>query len=340
MEESAIPPINIPSQPRNAVTRPNTVRNASTRRRHQSARAQTQRSAYQKALIQAKLYAGCNFGKDAKKITIGMSRPEPKQSIFMPGPGAYDPPRQPLSHRFRTAISNYYPEKDFSTLTSEIDYRSERQFPETRPMTVGTRPNRALWDVINSPPPNYINKRPFADVPSHKIQSRHGVAKIEPFPGPGTYDPTPVNEFVHTTHLVMGNERRGHWMVNENNPSPADYSPEKKNILVKEPGFTIGSKSRRNKRRERNQSPKKATIGIDVFLVKIDPSINEAEAREYVKSHPDLKYVLHEVIEEILEKKPAAPVGYMRDYFIEKKKEMGIADPEPEEDPLEYYKSL
>lgn len=336
--------------PRN--TKSNTLK---TGRRAQSARPSPQRSAYQKALIQARLYAGCNFGKDAKKITIGCSRRDPRPSQAIPGPGAYNPPAQPLSHRLRTGISNYLPEKNFATLTSELDFRQERIFPESvHSIRVGERDNYRDWWILNHNPASfYVEKSNVAGGRTHMIQSRHGEAKKDTTPGPGSYEALKsfkmVNDFTKSTHLVMGNERRGHWMVREHNPSPADYSPNKNNILVHEPSYTIGNRSRPNKRREmsrkRNGLPTQsnrpqAMIGIDVFVIKLDPSIDENEARDYVRSHPDLKTVLHEVIEEILDTKPDAPVGFMRDYFIELKKEMGIEDPEPQEDPLDYYRNL
>ena len=207
-------------------------------------------------------------------------------------------------------------------------------------MKIGEVNNRVLWSTSDTPACEYVEKRPFGDVPTHKIQSRRYNDKANLNPGPGAYDPILPNVFVHAPHLVMGNERRGHWMVGQKNPSPADYSPNKGLTLPREPSFTIGARSRRNKRRDRHPSPKRTIIGIDVFHISLDPSINENEAREYIKSHPDIKYVLHDVIEEILQKKPLAPVGYLRDYFLDQKRQMGIVDPEPEVDPLEYYRQL
>ena len=364
MTETEVPSIPIPpNDPEESDQQAATVRNprnnksrpAKTARRAQSARPSPQRSAYQKALIQARLYAGCNFGKDAKKITIGCSRRDPRPSQAIPGPGAYNPPSQPLSHRLRTGISNYRPEKDYTTMTSHIDFREKRIFPEAlHSVRVGERDNYRDWWILNQNPASfYVEKKQIGSDKTHMIQSRHGEPKRDTNPGPGSYEALKsfkmVNDFTRSTHLLMGNERRGHWMVTEHNPSPADYSPNKDNILVHEPSYTIGNRSRPNKRRElnrkRNGSPSSGNrqsgmIGIDVFIVRLDPSINEDEARDYIRSHPDLKTILHEVIEEILETKPAAPVGFMRDYFIELKKEMGIEDPEPEEDPLDYYRNL
>lgn len=357
MQNTQIQPINIPTKP-NKEHRPNTVRNQkrggsvpNTQQRAQTARASIQRSAYQKALIQARLYAGCSFGKDAKKITIGIPRQEMRPAQAIPGPGSYNPPTQPISHRLRTMISDYYPEKDFTTLTSGIDYRSRSIFPEQlHTPKVGERLKYDYWTLPETPPPNYVNKRPFAEVPSHKIQDRRERKIVNDNPGPGAYDALQSYKTIHdstrSTHLVMGNDRRGHWMVSEKNPSPADYSPNKNNVLVHEPSFTIGKKSRRSRRelsRRKNglsSSDRQATIGVDVFLIKLDPSIDEQEARNYVRSHPDLKNVLHDVIQEILREKPIAPVGYMRDYFLEERKKMGLDDEEPSVDPLDYYRNM
>lgn len=365
-EETDVPPISIPqAEPEEPDGQAATLRNPRNSRprmmskkpRAQSARPSAQQSAYQKALIQARLYAGCTFGKDAKKITIGCSRPNARPGQAIPGPGAYNPPSQPISHRLRTGISNYLPSTDYTTLTSHIDYRSKSIFPEqAHTPRVGERDNYRDWWILNHNPASfYVEKQNFAGGRTHMIQSRHSDPKKDALPGPGQYDALKsfkmVNDLTHSTHLVMGNERRGHWMVREYNPSPADYSPNSKSILVREPSYTIGSRSRPNKRREmarkRNNSPNSGQsnkngpmIGIDVFIVRLDPSMDENEARDYVRSHPDLKTVLHDVIEEILETKPAAPVGFMRDYFINLKKEMGIEDPEPQEDPLDYYRNM
>ena len=357
MAEENVPSIPIEPTDQQAATVRNPRYKSKTlksSRRAQSARPSPQQSAYQKALIQARLYAGCNFGKDAKKITIGCSRRDARPAQAIPGPGAYNPPAQPLSHRLRTGISNYLPETNYQTLTSEIDFRQKRIFPESlHTPRVGERDHYRDWWILNHNPASfYVEKSNFAGGRTHMIQGRHGEAKKDTNPGPGSYNALEsfkmVSDFTRSTHLLMGNERRGHWMVSEKNPSPADYSPNKNNVLVHEPSYTIGSRSRPNKRREmsrkRNGSPssnaKCPMIGIDVFVVRLDPSIDENEARDYIRSHPDLKTVLHEVIEEILDVKPIAPVGFMRDYFIELKKEMGIEDPEPQEDPLDYYRNL
>ncbi|OHT02139.1 hypothetical protein TRFO_30902 [Tritrichomonas foetus] len=329
-----VPEVNIPRPPASARS-PKSPRGKGKPRR--TPRPKSTRTQFELTLIRMKYSSNNNsdFGKDAPKITIGMSRPNPKISVFNPGPGSYDPPRQPISHRLQTRFPKAEIKKDNTTLTSKIDYIEHRLFPQARSASIGERTKHDLFAVYDTPPPNYMPKREVDR--THKIQGRHQPRKIEQSPGPGEYDPNDDFKYCpHFTRLVRATHNRTKWMISEDHPSPTEYSPNGNVVLPKEPQFTIGKKSRR--RRRNNPRNKSCIIGLDVFHVRIGPPFDVDDALEYVRSHPDLKYVLHDVIEEIMELKPAAPLGYIRDYFLVEKERM---EKEMSEiDPIDCYKAL
>ena len=317
------------ASPRLARTRPGTERRGSIR----EGQVQTCRVGYTTRKKFAGKYAflSSNFGKDAPKITIGTSRREPLPSVFSPGPGTYDPPRQPLSHRLEHVFPRSREEKNATTLTSHIDYINQPQFPERRSIKIGQRDRHEFFFLNDTPGPSYMPpNKPSGRVP--KIGLRFRSRSVEQGPGPGTYDPN--DSFMYSTRvtqLATGAGKRTAWMVGDKNPGPGQYSP----VAVgkpREPAYTIGGRSRPNRRRDKKGNVKAVQLGIDVFLVSIkDPNLSEDEIMDYVRSHTELKSVFHEVMEEILEKKPEAPLGYMRDYFRQLRREMYG---EEEEQPL------
>lgn len=329
MEEKTAPPIPaIPSlpieaaSPRLARTRPGTERkNPVGARGPQTCRAgYTTRSKFAGKFA----FLSSNFGKDAPKITIGTSRRESLPSVFSPGPGTYDPPRQPLSHRLDHIFPRSREEKNATTLTSHIDYINQPQFPERRSIKIGKRDGHDFFFLNDSPGPSYLpENKPTGRVP--KIGLRFRSRSVESGPGPGTYDPN--DSFMYSTRvtqLASGAGKRTAWMVGDKNPGPGAYNPETTLAKPREPSFTIGGRSRPNRRRDKKMgNVKPVQLGIDVFLITIkDPKMSEAEIMDYVRSHGELKSVLHEVMAEILEEKPEAPVGYMRDYFRRMRIEM------------------
>lgn len=287
-----------------------------------------------------------NFGKDAPKITIGCSRHDPPPTIFSPGPGAYDPPRQPLNHRLDHIFPRATFTKNAETLTSQIDYINDCRFPEDRLIKIGKRDNHDFFPINNTPGPGAYDPVNQSESRKPKIGLRTSPREIEESPGPGEYNPNHSFRYSsRTTALVVGAEKRGNWMLQDRNPGPGQYSPDGLTVKPREPAFTIGRRSRRNRRREKKGTVDPINVGIDMFVVQIrDPSMNEGEVMEYIRSHKELKTILHDVIDEIMYHKPVAPVGYIRDYFIQMRKDLGYQEqkqvvlpeqPTPEVDDLD-----
>lgn len=312
--------------PKSARGHANTTRPAGkTNTRSQSARLpKTGRLTGRQAIMMSS-----NFGKDAPKITIGCSRHDPPPSIFSPGPGAYDPPRQPINHKLDHIFPRATFVKNAATITSNIDYINDSRFPEDRLIKIGKRDNHDFFPVNDTPGPGTYTPVSNDEGRTAKIGLRRTEREIEESPGPGEYNPN--HEFRYSsrsTALVVGAEKRGNWMFQDRNPGPGQYSPDGLTVKPREPAFTIGRKSRRNRRREKKGIIPAINVGIDMFVVQIrDPTMNEADVMEYIRSHKELKTILHDVIDEIMYHKPMAPVGYIRDYFIQMKKDLGWEQP-------------
>ena len=322
--------VNVPHPP-NSARRP---KKSPRKKFKRSPRTQSARSQFELTMLRMQhSMTKSDFGRDAPKITIGMSRPKEKRTVFNPGPGTYDPPRQPISHKLAPRFPIAGQKKEKPSLTYKIDYINARMFPEVRSARIHEKIKHDFYSIIDTPAPEYIPKNEFNYSLKHKIQSRPRAKEIDLSPGPGHYDPN--DDFKYCPHyhqLVQSTYNRTKWMIMESHASPADYSPDCTSILPREPSYTIGKKSRRRHkfsmtekggRTKRNHNQNRSTIiGVDIFHVRIGPPFDVNDALEYIRSHPEVKTVLHDVVQEILDFKPPSPVSYIRDYFLEEKERL------------------
>ena len=220
------------------------------------------------------------------------------------------------------------------TLTSDIDFMSAPG-PELRQYCkIGKLDTRDLFGKSETPGPNYVPPSTLTGR-SAWIGLRRAPHDPGDMPGPGEYEQDDRAIYCSRSVTITSFKRpRSSWMETEVVPGPGSYSPNVSAACPREPAFTFGKKSRRNRRRDKKMTGKRIQIGIDRFLVTIqDPELDEASVLEYVRSHRELKTVLKEVMQRIMEEKPPAPLGYMRDYFNAMKPQPAPEEEEKEELP-------
>lgn len=273
--------------------------------------------------IKFMLAAGNNFGKDAPKFTIASSRKEEIITFPLPGPGHYD-----VSdiNEYRK-IKHVFPRSNQQTVTisptANVDFSNYRSFPEIRDVHIFNRNKSEFYDLIESPGPEYVPKTIVTQIP-HKIS----VKEVDDSDlknahiGPGSYTIKYPNMPREPSFNFYGPKKRDDWIADGRNmPGPGQYEP--KIVKKREPGWTIGRKSRLSRRNKSlNNASKKDLIAIDQCIIRLEMLSNPSAARQYIMTHQSLRDVVHEMIEVILNVKPDDPVAYLEDYFTEIKKFM------------------
>lgn len=261
-----------------------------------------------------------NFGKDAPKIAIGCSRPVPVFPPANPGPGAYSPMEPGISRKIYHKISKTE-EKPRKQPTSDIDFINYRVFPEIKPTTISPTVHQDFYDVDESiPGPEYLPPDTSL-TKTHKILPRREIkAPNEKVPGPGFYDP--IYEQPKRFFFTSWAFRPPELPPKPQTPGPGEYNPRDDAMLSVMPRWSIGKKSRLRKRRKNDppEVPKGMMIGIDQFLVQIDPSLDENESLRYIAAHPEMKEIVREFMAEVIDQKPEDPLKFIYDYFFELKK--------------------
>ncbi|EAY11742.1 hypothetical protein TVAG_106370 [Trichomonas vaginalis G3] len=263
----------------------------------------------------------CNistFGKDAPKIAIGCSRPKSVFPDQTPGPGHYDPTDPGESRKIHHHISKTV-EKPRATDTANIDFINYRIFPSLAPATIPKTSHQEYFSFDKDiPGPSFIP-------PSTLTSKGHKIEPIRPTrnpgetaPGPGYYNPT--YEKTKPAYVSKTTRNTDHF-PGSTTPGPGTYNPNFDAELTVQPKFTIGNKVR-NKRRRKNdppEVPRGKLIGVAQFVFPMDPSMNEDDVFRYIASHPQLKFIVNEIMEYVLINKPDDPLKFIHELFYEMK---------------------
>ena len=128
------------------------------------------------------------FGNSTPKWTIGASRHDSRNNDDIPGPGYYRVVEK--TTKLPHLIENRQ-ERTVRSLTADLEFRVERQFPEIRPMTIGTRKELVIGEKHESHEPVHFVTDTFKKVQWNcfKIGERRKDPDPDPVPPPGTYDP-------------------------------------------------------------------------------------------------------------------------------------------------------
>jgi hypothetical protein len=265
------------------------------------------------------------FGQDGIRWTIPSSRCDNTPIIALPGPGAYNVPVNPNYRRLRPSFPRAPKNDDDSTLTSGVDFINHPFFPSNREAHIGVRGETQVATVIITPGPSYMPETRDTRLP-HTIRSRSDTGYLSDTAnlGPGSYEPQFCYLPRDFAFSFTGPKERCEWMINRQGiPGPGHYQTMLKEAVPKDPQWTIGRKSRFN-RRDRTAVPNrpKDLLVVDQIIVDLDVLANPASAREYAATHPALRHVVREVFDMVYRQKPENPLQMLREFFS-REKELG-----------------
>lgn len=263
------------------------------------------------------------FGKDALKITISGHHEDIFPPHVGPAPGQYNPPIKGEVDKKYYHVFEKNVEVPPISITANIDFFDVRVFQWKRPITTEPKPSPRSpplkdglgFDFI---PSTTLTPRPI------KIKPYYPVPMKDPnVPSPDTYSPRHVYLRTQPSYSVPTNKiPRDQWLrTAPPTPGPGTYTPDPLQLKVSEPKFTIGKKSRSTRRKLRNPKIPTSPITIDVFIVSVPRDQYEYALNE-IQHNRDLVALFHIIMKKILNEKPETPLGVMRDYFIELKKQM------------------
>ena len=131
--------------------------------------------------------------------------------------------------------------------------------------------------------------------------------------GPGCYNPNYVHIRREPAFFFSGPKNRHKWMEDGKDiPGPGSYNTDCREMLKREPKWTIGRKSRPS-RRTRNSLPTKPKdlIAVDQCIVDLSVIPNPAACRQYIIAHPEIRYVVGAMLHAVFLEKPENPVDYL-----------------------------
>jgi hypothetical protein len=99
-------------------------------------------------------------------------------------------------------------------------------------------------------------------------------------------------------------------------PGPGSYNTTLKEGMAKVPVWTIGKKSRK-RMEEGDGDPGKPRdlLAVDSFIVDLQLLPNPLGARQYMAKHPELRVIVHDMIELVCRQRAEDPVGVIEDYW-------------------------
>ena len=336
-------PLNIPTQsPTSKTTR---VVGSKTQRARSVSRNTLTKYSYIPKSTHYSLIGVNTFGNDAPHFTIPSSRRDPQsftEQCQVPGPGSYEPfekikpftSRPVPTSQFRSMSLDRGPfnQNDSSTLTSNIGFINKREFPESKPAYIGVRTKHDFYDIIETPGPSYFTPPHDTRLPHRILSSGREYCTKDP---PEKTDPIGLGTYNVKYNLltkrepgydISGAYDRYNWMTHENSLGPGSYSPV--DVKKNEPQWSIGQKSRPGKkgkfeykvfyekiRENESKNLPKDLIVVDQIIIHLELLKDPKACRSYVVNHPQLRNIVHDILELVLKSKPDNPVDFIREYF-------------------------
>mgnify|MGYP002471917297 CR=1 FL=1 len=140
--------------------------------------------------------------------------------------------------------------------------------------------------------------------------------------GPGSYDAKySLLRKREPSYDISKTNNRYDWMTpNEGSPGPGFYSPVdvKKNDENERPRkkSQVRYKDFYEKIRENeSRNAPKDLIAVDQFIIHLEILKDPKACRSYIVNHPQLRNIVHEIIEQVLNSKPENPVAFIEQYF-------------------------
>jgi hypothetical protein len=141
-------------------------------------------------------------------------------------------------------------------------------------------------------------------------------------PGPGYYSPRDIGIPAPPRFSFHGPNSRDSWLAElEKTPSPADYSPitdYDKTVGVSLCGherFTTRKPSIYVKTRGEH------LVAIDQLIIDLSKIPDMEAAKRYLYTHPELRVLIQEMVDSVLDTKPKKPIDFLREKFEAEKDE-------------------
>lgn len=334
-------PLNIPKQSPSANS--NRIVGSKTQRARSVSRTILQKYTYVPRNAHYTIFGVHKFGSEAPHFTIPSSRRDSAsftEQCQFPGPGAYDPFEKMKSKTSRPIPSTSYrsmsldcSQSESATLTSNIDFIDNREFPESKPAYIGVKTKHDFYDIIETPGPSYIPRQTDTKLPHRILSSGRKYCTADPPEktdevGPGSYNVKyNLLDKREPSYDMSGAYNRYNWMSNkEYEVGPGSYSPIE--VKKNEPQWSIGNKSRPRKktkmeykefyekiRENEARNLPKDLIAVDQIIIHLELLRDPKACRSYIVSHPQLRNVVHEILENVLKSKPENPVAFIEKYF-------------------------
>lgn len=166
------------------------------------------------------------FGSGSPSWTIPAGRPEKLESIYCPGPGAYDVPVNPFDYRLKHKIMQRR-EPLSSSITSDIGfYMPPPIIDSNKPIYIGSITGNNFIPKIISPDPVYVPPSFGSDI-KVKIKERLKPQPVDDFPGPGFYNPVYCNLERSPVYIIRKThkpKKRARTAVTKSTPGPGEYN--------------------------------------------------------------------------------------------------------------------
>ncbi|EAX97893.1 hypothetical protein TVAG_059580 [Trichomonas vaginalis G3] len=255
-----------------------------------------------------------DFTKDLPKIEIGHARKPPPPIELTPGPGDYDPPPSEKDTRISHKIVET-PRYQERSITAGIDFINNRVFPRVLKTSIGVRDGKHFYSSNELMTPSYFTHSSFENRPitiGNKIPIKDETAS----PGP-KYKITAVKPRA-PAFTMSGPKRRTLWMYPDGDsdaPPPATYdlAPLSQGV-----GYTIGHRSRCGKQK------KFSLIPIGTFIAKVDASIPQQEAEEFIAQHKEVREMIEFALNSTLKEKPQNVKQFLFDLFTQYQEKHGL----------------
>lgn len=153
-----------------------------------------------------------------------------KEEEFTPGPGQYNPPSDSIYCNTRFHSIQSRPVVRYDTVSSNIDFRNLRTFPQTRTLSIGERDRTFnFYEDKNTPGPDMPQPDTLQSM-SIKIGVRRSITEEDILPGPGQYNPNVVRRPKNIIPINKQKERDDLWKEEKSQsvaPGPGAYDTQK-----------------------------------------------------------------------------------------------------------------